>query len=410
MKLPIFVILILTGLLPFEGKLQAQTYFDDFLRDSGLSFKKPAGYTLKVVGDYDEYEYDCQCYKPDGRHDLVSGDFYLYNADKSVIIQIEDYGYDEHGGWPYWLDDNKMFFDNATSKADTSKYPLRFYKGTELKPLNADAAVEFTRNCNLPDNPPGYPSFRFISVSKAYQSNFTLIYMFKDTLKSRQDKIISETKQMLTYTVNKNLTFGKADLLKKYRVQIKLNEGMDSLPALWNRGTFYNRLFYFSREQYAISIKDAVISIQFPVNRHWPYYNRQSKGIPPSFANNPETINRLSTSDQENLIKANKDFKKYLTLARNPTIALTGGQLKTLGADEGYIFDFETDANDLYRDKYRKCKVVVAHKNNLGTLLLKYYYLSDGQAVDQLIAKKMGFAKFIDDDINGADSNGMYPF
>jgi hypothetical protein len=408
MKLPIFALSILAALLLFEPSANAQTYFDDFLKESGLNFKKPDGYTLKIIHNYDEYEYDCECYKPDGRHDLVSGDFYLYNKDKSVIIQIEDYGYDENSGWPYWLDDNKMFFNNATSKADTSKYPVRFYNATQLKALNADAAAEFTRNCNFPGNPPDYLSYRFISVSKAYQANFTVIYMFKDSLKTRQDKIINETKHMLTFTVNKKRTFSKADLYKKYRTQLNLSKEMDSLPTLWNRGTFYKNLFYFSREQYALSIGEAVISVQFPVNPYWPYNNKNIR--PPIFANNPLAEARLSASDRKELIKANQDFKKYSILARSEPIALTNGQLKTLGADAGYIFDFETDTNDLYRDKYRKCKVIVAHKNNLGTMLLKYYYLSDSHAVNQLITKTMGFAKFIEKDITRSESTDIYPF
>ncbi|HMI02767.1 MAG TPA: hypothetical protein VK541_09815 [Pedobacter sp.] len=408
MKLPVFVLLTIAGFFPFEDRLHAQSYFDDFLKDNGLSFKKPAGYTLKVLGKDEENEYDCRCYKPHGGHDLVSGDFYLYNNDKSVIIMILNYGYQQYDGWPYWLDDNKMFFDNTVTKADTSKYPVRFYSSIELKPFNADAASEFTRNCKIPGNPPGYPANRFINISKAYQSNLFITYLFKDTVRSRQDKIISETKNMLTYTVNKNQTFSKADLLKKYRAQLNLSKEMDSLPTLWNRGTFYNRLFYFSREQYALRVGHTIISIQFPVNHYWPYYN--SKTRPPFFANNPQAEASLSDSEQEELIKANQDYKKYQTLARGAPVTLTKEQLKTLGADEGYIFDFETNANDLYRDKYRKCKVVVAHKNNLGTLLLKYYYLSNGNAVDQLITKTMGFAKFSGGDLTGAGNTCIYPF
>lgn len=410
----LITLLLFTGSLLFNGALHAQSYFDDFLKDQGLSFKKPEGYTLKIVGDEDEDEFECHCYNINGRKDLLSGDFYLYNSDKSVIIMIEDDGYSDLKGAlvPYWYDDNKMFFNNAVAKADTSKYALRFYSANELRPLNADGAAELTRNCHVPGNNAGHLSNRNIYISKAYQGNFNLIYLFKDTVRSRQDKIISETKNMLTFTKDKKKAFSRAGLSAKYDVSLNIVGDLDTMSTLWNRGSIYNRLFYFNREQYAVRSGDIIISIQFPVNHEWPYFNNQSKALPPIFEYNSDSNGRsdLSISDTEKLLKANNDFKKYLTLTRKAPIALTRAQLETLNADKGYIFDFESSADDLYRDKYRKCKVILLHKNNLGSILLKYYYLSNGQNVDQIISKTLGFVKFSGKDLTASHKTEAFPF
>jgi hypothetical protein len=406
------IILTLAGLLLFGGVLHAQTYFDDFLNDSGLSFKKPEGFTLKVVRENDENEFTCNCYNKDGSEDRVTGEFYLYNQDKSIIIQILNPGYDELKGTlvPYWFDDNKMFFNGAISKADTSKYPRRFYNADELKLLNADGAVEFTRNCNVPGNTGGFLSNRSIYISKAYQGNFYLTYLFKDTVRTVQDKIINDTKNMLTFSVDKKRTFSRAELSAKYNVDFEIKPILDTISTLWNRGSVYNNLFYFNREQYAVRNGDVVISIQFPVNHEWPYFNTQSKQVPQIFENNPKPNGGLGFSDQEKLVRANKDLKKYLTLAKAPPIGLTSQQLKILNADQGYLFDFEGLANDLYRGQYRKCKVILLHKNNLGTVLLKYYYLSGTKDVEKLISKTLGLVKFKDKSSVLNASTNINPF
>jgi hypothetical protein len=52
--------IILAGLLlfGFQKVLFAQTYFDDFLKEEGLTFNKPDGYELVVpVGEADDFQY-----------------------------------------------------------------------------------------------------------------------------------------------------------------------------------------------------------------------------------------------------------------------------------------------------------------------------------------------------------------
>ena len=404
------IIMTLLGLLVYQEVLFAQSYFKDFLNDQGLSFKKPKGY--KLVGDKDsDPVFDFYCFIK-GKKDLVSGDFYLHNRDRSVIIMIEDEGYVEMSGplTPYWYDDNRSIFLNAIGRADTTRYPLVFYRSEELKVLNADGAAELTRNCDVPGNVEGYASNRSIYISKTGQGSFNLVYLFKDTSLVNQNKIIQETKTMLTYTVNKKKSVDITKVLEEHYVTLDTTNRLRPIKEPWNRGSVYKNLYYFNREQYACSYGDISISIQFPINYTWPYFNKTSVEIPPLFAPNLSSQNALREPVKDKWQRANEDFKKYLLLAKSTPTKIPIEKLAKLNADQGYIFDFEHPAKDLYRDKYAKCRVVLLHRNFLGTVLLKYYYHGSEEKVNQAIQQTWGFLKFRELDFFSKNSSAIFPF
>jgi len=312
-----------------------------------------------------------------------------------VVILIQNYGYQNIEGilTSYYHDDSKVFYNDALGKSDTSKYPLRIYNSKELGAFNADGAVELIRNCNVPGNVAGYVGNRSIYISKAYQGYFALIYLFKDSVRSNQDKIIEKTRYMLTYSVNKpQLSSNKVSFEKHYA---QLNDRLvaDTL-APWNRGSVYQGLYYFNREKSAFVVKDVIISVQFPVNAEWPYFNKEQYDPGP-----PELWD-----------KANLNFKQYLTLAKSEVNQLPREKLSILGADDGYIFDFEHQRNDLYRDKYSDCIAVVFHKKNIGSVILKYYYQDDRKKAVKAIEQTLGWVKFKDASFFSTNAGTVFPY
>lgn len=149
-----------------------------------------------------------------------------------------------------------------------------------------------------------------------------------------------------------------------------------------------DRTYWFS------GFKDVIISLQFPVNADWPYFNSEEYNPGPP----------------EKWEKANANFKQYLTLAKNQAAPIPAKKLSTLEADEGYIFDFEHQPNDLYRDKYTNCVVVLFNKKNVGAVILKYYYQGDRNKAIKAIEQTLGLVKFKDAAFFEAKANDIWPY
>jgi len=68
-------ILLCAVLLGFQEVLFAQSYFDEFLHEEGLTFKKPEGYQLIIPeGGSDDFHF--RCFSRSGRPNEVGGEFF----------------------------------------------------------------------------------------------------------------------------------------------------------------------------------------------------------------------------------------------------------------------------------------------------------------------------------------------
>lgn len=77
---------------------------------------------------------------------------------------------------------------------------------------------------------------------------------------------------------------------------------------------------------------------------------------------------------------------------------VTAGELKKINADRGYIFNKNPDPSSPYRSVYSRAKLLFLQKDDLGRILLAYYYHpKDEHKVLQEIRKQWGMITFNDD-------------
>ena len=323
--------------------------------------------------------------------------FYYQNKDSSIQILFEIYADkadEDHPFRAYHLDFNYTIFHESTKFADTTAMPFKFYSADSLIPSNADRIVEF----NFKDrflNDYGYKKHRNLYYLKNNKLYIRATYLFRDSTEDI-DKVINQNKSLVQF-IDDN--FDKVDfswLEKRRYVHVKnvIKENLIQNP--WSKGAVYDMLYYFSSENFAYKKDSIIVSVQFPINKSWPYFNSNSG---------------LNFSDTTTWSIANDDFKKYLKLAKGSVHKILDRALSKVNADEGYVFDFSHDKGDFYRKEYQYCRVVLLNKKNVGSILLKYYYLDrDKHEIDHIIQQTLGDISFLSQEYLDTNKYRIYPY
>ncbi len=93
----------------------------------------------------------------------------------------------------------------------------------------------------------------------------------------------------------------------------------------------------------------------------------------------------------------NHTFSNYITLeadeAKSKVYYYNQEELKKVNASKGAIFSL--DMNVVYLNKYTDCKVVILQRDNIGLVLLYYFYNNKTKnKIDEEINQTFGFMKF----------------
>ncbi|WP_256004893.1 hypothetical protein [Pedobacter deserti] len=404
---------IFSLLLFFSLTANGQSYFKDFLREEGLIFTKPKDFKLVIIDD-DKEDIELKCLNAAGKKITESGDYYLINQDKSVIILIQEMGYKEMKGilHPYWLDDNRSFQLDAQKYANEKDNRIKYYSSNKLREINADGAAEFECACEGVSDASKYKDFKRINISKAFRSNYNFIYMFTDTSSKHQKDVMEKTWTMLKFSPDRQMKLNRNRLAADHYGNIELSQNMDSLTNIWNRGSVYGNLFYFNREAYAVRQGDLIISIQYPTNDKWPYFNKKSKQRNPVQGDGKAEYSELANDadSRKKWALANEDFKKYLALSAGTPRKLSKALLQEVSADDGYIFNFKHAEDDLYRTEYQDCIAVLLHKLDVGSIIIKYYFKGNEESARAAVETQWGFVRFQDNDYFESHKANIFAF
>lgn len=394
--------MILILLCFFKEVAFSQIIHDTYdIAEYGASFSKPR-----------DFEYiDNACKSPnleyfyttkDGKEHNLLPAFYLQNKDSSILILVEPWEYIimkpdimNH----YWIDPNRFAFNCFFNTRDTAS-PFKYCSSKELSKTSSDWIVEFTRYFGERNTLGEYRYNKSIVFNKNNQIFFQLTYLFKESSKDKMNELLFSTRQMFRFEERSQAPpVSIKSQLDRHYTRISQDILADSLETNWNRGVIYQDRYYFWGEHFAFKRDGIVISVKFPTNDKWPYINHIYHE------------KRDTTVNWEKWNVANYDYRRFLTLARDIPYKYPLAAVRRLNADEAYLFNFSLAEDDLYRDIYRDCKVVVFHKRNVGSIILKYYYKSgDKEKADRVIESTWGQIAFKDKAFFDSLEDKVYPF
>lgn len=348
-------------------------------------------------------EYFFYMTKKDDRGTNILPDFYLVNKDSSVLILVEAFDYTpmEPGIFVrYWRDSNRFGFNCVVFNADRAKDPIKYYPASKRKYSKADWIAEFTRDLGSNNTLGDFKYNRCLVINKNDQIFLQVTYLFKESSRNKMRELLHSTRHMFRFEDRPQapLVGIKAQLDKHY-IQIDQDILSDSLATKWNKGKIYQNQYYFWGEHFAFKMDGIVVSVKFPTNDKWPYINHLYQ------KRRDTTVNAAKWN------AANYDYKRFLTLAKDSPYKYPTSATQKLNADEAYLFSFSLDKDDLYRGIYQDCKVVLFHKRNLGSVILKYYYKAKDRAkVDRVIEGTWGQIAFKDKAFFDSLEGKIYPF
>src|SRR5690606_24126498 len=325
------------------------------LSEYGVRFSKPRKfkYTDNAYGDPGlEYFYTSS----DGRKKNILPSFYLHNRDSSILILVEAYSdlpTQEDILTPYWFDPNRFAFNSFFSVRDTT-FPVKYYSSKDLSKTNADWIAESTPYFGESNTFGEYRYSRSVVFNKYDQIYFHVTYLFKESSKDRMEKLLESTRLMFRFKdVPKAPAVSMANYIDQHYAYIDEHLLCDSLSDKWNKGIIYQNQYHFWGEDLAFERDGMVISVKFPTNDKWPYMNH-------IYQEQMDTVQNI-----DKWRSANAEHEKYLVLAKGVPHQYSTEESQKLNADEGYIFDFSHDRDDLYRGKYKDCKVLLIHRRNV---------------------------------------------
>lgn len=349
----------------------------------GVSFTIPSEFFFRDnswVKDRIEFKFDCRINNV--APSILPG-FYLMNQDSSVLILVEDYKIYKGARDPfsiYSIDPNGSILYDISRYADTVHGTPRFAKVNELNKSNADRMTQFAFKCSLVNS-----EYTQVVVRQFLKFNqgFVKVYYLAKSHVTDLDQIIKRSDDFIHFG-DSFKTNNVVDRVGDYYVAIDDQMMENRVQSLFNKGGIYHGLWYFTGEKYAFEKDSVVISLQFPSNKMWPYFNFVS-------------FKEQSSINPDKWDAANEDYKKYLVNSTDQYEVVSKKLLQKLNADEGYLFDFSHDSDDLYRDEYRDCKVLIVHKKNIGSFILKFYYKPTGKKkINKFIKKTWGQIAFKD--------------
>lgn len=369
----------------------------------GVKFKTPKEFRMFNNEDEPFREYFFYTTKPDDRRRNILPDFYLVNGDSSILILAETHNYSPME--PdifnrYWIDANRFAFNHALGSSDTTDRSIEYYSAGRRRYARADWIAEFTRDLGSRNTFGDYLYNRCLVINKHDQVFLQVTYLFKESARDKVDKVLHATRRMFRFEDRPETAPASiAHNLEKHYVEVDADILEDSLVHRWNEGKIYDNQYHFWGEDLAFERDGMVISVKFPTNDKWPYMNHIYQ-------------ERMDTaSNRVRWDVANKDHHHFLALARFTPYQCTVSETSELNADEAYIFDFSHDRDDLYRGKYKDCKVLLIHRRNVGSMILKYYYKAkDKEKVEAMIKDTWGQIAYRDKAFFDSLEGRFYPY
>ncbi|QQD11928.1 hypothetical protein [Sphingobacterium sp. UDSM-2020] len=394
----IFVLCLFT-LLSYNS--YSQLVFGTYkLSKYGAVLNRPKGFKLIENKSFKQLEFIYTTF--DKRKVNIYPPLYLQNRDSSVMILIESWEYSEMNPdilTPYWINSNNISLNHLRNHRDTIS-PTKFFGASELKKTNADWVAEFTRYFGTDNTFGQYKYNRSFIFHKNDQIFLEVTVLFNESSKTEIEKVAKSTKNLFHFKQKPQVPPKSIENnLKKYATELDKSLLQDSLTTIWNKGKIYQLQYLFWGEDFAIKKDDVIISVKYPINDKWPYFNNiDNKKVDTTFRPEQWTI-------------ANNVYKKFLILAKNKVEKCAIEDVNKLNADEAYLFDFTHDRGDEYRGEYKDCKVLLMHKRNIGSVLVKYYYKPNNRTkADKVMKDTWGKIAFKDqsyfDSLNGV----IYPY
>jgi len=380
-----------------------QDFSKTMAAEYGVKFTEPPHFKMYNNNDKPFLEYFFYMAKPDDRRRNILPDFYLVNRDSSILILIESYDYSpmvpdifNH----YWIDPSRIGFNHTVIYADTTHGPVIYYPARKRRYSNADWIAEFTRDLGSRNTLGDFKYNRNLVINKHEQIFLQVTYLFKESSKAQMDEVLKSTQHMFRFEDRPQVSPASIKTqLDRHYVQIDPDILGDSLDTKWNEGKIYRNLYYFWGEQFAFERNGIVISVKFPTNDKWPYMNHL-------YQERPDT-----TANMDKWHSADNDHRRFLALAKDTPYKCPQAKTGKLNADEAYVFSFSHDKDDLYRGVYRDCKVLVFHKRNLGSVIIKYYYRpQDNKKVKDVMESTWGEIAFKDKAFFDSLDGKVYPY
>lgn len=394
-----FICIILILILSTIEKNYAQSDPNISLYNKlGLSFHTPDGFKFyqRELNESTHFVYGCGLtFNP-----IFSKQYYYANEDKSIMITYEVFPITANRGdnifTLYHVDDNSDIFIFPRMYADTLNDSLRFYPAQKLNHIGVDRIVTYNHRCKLSRT--DYVAKMTKSFLKYDKFQVNITYLTKPHVKSISD-VIKNTENMLTYTFKDEIKPDLNYFRNRYHIQIDDIMKKKLLDYPWQKGLVYNDLWYFNGEYCAFQVDSAIVSLQFIKNKWWPFTTIAAK-----------ERNLINTKPND-WDKGNLDFLKYLKPSNGTYEKVSDLLVAKLNADEAYSFDFLHADNDLYRDEYKKCRVLLIHKKNVGSYLLRYYYKDkDKIRIKEIIENLWGKIAFRDKYYFAEKGDNIIPF
>src|SRR5690606_9073201 len=332
----------------------------------GVKFKAPKEFRIFNNDDEPFREYFFYTTKPDDRRRNILPDFYLINRDSSILILAETYGYSPME--PdifnrYWIDPNRLAFNHVFGSSDTTDRAIEYYSAGRRRYARADWIAEFTRDLGSRNTFGDYRYNRCLVINKHDQVFLQVTYLFKESARDKVDNVLHATRRMFRFEDRPQaLPASIARNLEKHYVEIDADILEDSLVHRWNEGKIYGNQYHFWGEDLAFERDGMVISVKFPTNYKLPNMNN-------IYQEQMETDRKIDIK-----CSVNAKHERYLVLAKGVPQQCSKEEAQKLKSDEVYTFDFSHDVEDLYQGTYQGCKVVMYHKNNVGSFIVRYYY------------------------------------
>lgn len=397
-------------------------YTDSTLMAKGVKVNVPPGF--EIVKNPDRWGFKHSYYSSSGKPVYLTPTHYLHNRDTSILITIQISGSQEFGIGPYdrsskigryggdrniigmgsYLGDSR---DSAIVRFDVQKLEdsNADYGALSIRDMGKDhpnVTLYYQLNKNIDKLLGKFSNNRMLSLHKRYQHLVVITYFFKDTSEGLADSVIEQTKNIVMFEDRPKFKLPNIDLSMDahyFRISKKLKR--DSLQTVWNKGVIYQDQFEFWAEDCAFAIGDIVLSVRFISNETWP----RKRGVSHFRTPQKDSLDRLAW------VRGNTFYKKLLVLSKRNFSPLSLERLKPLNADEGFSFDFEYPVDDAYRKQYTQCKVMLVHKTNVGSCILRYYYKpQDRCKVDVAIESTWGEIGFQNNQFFKKLGNDFYPF
>ncbi|QQD11929.1 hypothetical protein [Sphingobacterium sp. UDSM-2020] len=396
----LFKIFVLSSIIFMSYNSYSQKKIASELLEYGVILNKPKGFKL-IDNDKLNYLQHFFTSLDKRKHNLLPT-YYLQNRDSSVMILIESFNYLVTKPGIFYsvpVDDNKISFNHLRNHRDTISV-TKIYGASELKKTNADWIAEFTRYFGTDNTFGQYKYNKSFIFNKNDQIFLEVTVLFTESSKMKMEKVAKSTKNLFQFKQKPQVpTKSIENNLEKYSTKLDQSLLQNSLQKKGNRGKMYQFQYYFWGEDFAIKKDDVIISVKYTLNNKWPYFNNFE----------PKKID--TTSRPEQWAIANNVFRDILVLAKKKVEKCAIEDVNKLNADEAYLFDFTHDQGDNYRGEYKDCKVLLMHKRNIGSVLVKYYYKpKDSVKADMVIKDTWGKIAFKDqsyfDSLNGV----IYPY